>query len=130
MPMEPRELTRVQASLEVLLDPASASSGLHRAPSKTQGPTLNADAELDVLRLIAGVRVEVVRRPAMELVALAQLAAHNDAHRQSGDPGRDQADAVQPGAAMDGMIDPALDLIAESLDGARQLHAMDHIAPP
>ncbi|WP_158824529.1 hypothetical protein [Granulicella sp. S156] len=46
---------------------------------------LDAHAELDVLNLVAGVRIEVIRSAVVELVTLAQFAAYDNSNSQGSD---------------------------------------------
>jgi hypothetical protein len=54
------------------------------------GEDLDSHAELNILRLVSRVRVEVIRCAPVELVALADLATHDNAQRQRGHTGRHQ----------------------------------------
>jgi hypothetical protein len=75
---------------------------------------LDADAEFDVLSLIARVGIEVVRGAAVELVALPNLAPDDDTQSQRGDASRYPADVAQKRTAVVGHgVDGVLDLVAD-----------------
>jgi hypothetical protein len=93
----------------------------------------DAHAELYILGLVAGVGVEVVGCAAVELVALAELAADDDAERERGGTGGDPADGTQNLVAAvrctaGGFIDGFFDLGAEFAEGARPVHVGNHNA--
>lgn len=90
---------------------------------------LNTHAKLDVLRLVAGMRVKVVRRAPVELVALAKFPPNHDTQCKHRDPSRYQADIAQQGASVvGGAIDGIFDLFAEFAERARELHGLHHNA--
>src|ERR1035437_3418287 len=60
-----------------------------------RGSGLNPNAAVHIRQLIAGVRVQIVRRAAIELVPLPKLAAHNQAQRHGAKRGRNPANRLQ-----------------------------------
>ena len=84
---------------------------------------LDAYAELDILGLVAGVRVEVVWSAVVELVTLAELAAYYDAEGQCGDTGGDPTYVAQKGASFAaGAAHGVLNLVPKFAQRARELH--------
>jgi hypothetical protein len=80
---------------------------------------LNAYAELDILCLVARVRIKVIRRPAIEFVALTNLAANHHPHGQRSYTRGYPSDIAQEGAALMGRdSDRLLDLFAEFAERA------------
>ena len=57
--------------------------------------SLNADAELNIGELVDGVGVEIVRRAAVELIPLANLASDDQPQGNRSQRRRDPADSLQ-----------------------------------
>jgi hypothetical protein len=93
---------------------------------------LDAEAEVYVL-LVAGVGVEVVGGAAVELVALAEFAADEEAESYGTEAGRDPADGFDEGRVFffvfgEGHGGDILWAGAENATVGEELHAMDDSA--
>jgi hypothetical protein len=87
---------------------------------------LDADAEIYILNLIAGVGIEVIRGAAVELIPVTDFTADDDAESKSRNSRRYPANgAQQMGFLTTGYV---VDLTAEFVERAWDLHGLNHIA--
>ena len=90
---------------------------------------LDAYAELHVLYLIAGVRVEIIGSALVELVTLAQFATHNNPDSQGCDTCRKPTNGAQDPVVFAGVETHALfDLVPEFAERTMQPHGLHDIA--
>src|ERR1700735_4907426 len=84
---------------------------------------LDSYAKLDILRLVTGMRIKVIRRPAIELVALTEFAPDYNTDCQRRDACRYPADIAQERTPVVGhAIDGVLDVVADFAERTRELH--------
>jgi hypothetical protein len=84
---------------------------------------LDSYAKLDILRLVTRMRVKVIRRPAVELVALTEFASDHNTDCQRCDASGYPANIAQERTPVVGhAIDRVLDVVADFAERTRELH--------